>query len=103
MLVLSNIQLFANRYLLAVLEVYYEAKCSRNSSKKYGSKKDIEDMISIRLEDRIRRERNLLRDEPDDVEIEISVRSILFPVLNSLCIKRRTSKNEFINSLLKRL
>jgi hypothetical protein len=71
----------------------------------YGSRKKVEDILSIRLERYIRKNRKLISQvEPErTTTISIYVKDHIYPFFNELLIERNDSKTSFISKMLKRL
>lgn len=71
----------------------------------YSSRKKVEDILSIRLERYIRKNRKLISQvEPErTTTINIYVKDHIYPFFNELLIERSESKTSFITKMLKRL
>lgn len=71
---------------------------------KFGSRKRIEDVFSVRLEDKIKRELYLLRIRGKDIlhkqKLTIYIDDSLYPYLNEFCIHRSQSKQEVVIKMI---
>lgn len=72
---------------------------------KYGSRKRVEDILSVRLETNIRKNRRLVsKPEPERTTlISIFVKDHIYPYWNELLLQRSESKQTYITRMLKRL
>jgi hypothetical protein len=72
---------------------------------KFGSRKKVEDILSVRLGTNIRKNRRLVsRPEPErTISISIFIKDHIYPYWNELLLHRSESKQTYITRMLKRL
>lgn len=77
----------------------------REAFEQYGSRKKVEDILSIRLERQIRKNRKLIsKIEPErTTTISVYVKDYIYPFFNEMLIERSESKATYITKMLKRL
>lgn len=87
------------------LEIEVPESLYNQAYEQYGSRKKIEDMISIRIEANIRKNRRLIsKPEPErKTLINIFIKEHLYPYFNELLIQRSESKQSYITRMLKRI
>ncbi len=87
------------------LEIEVPESLYRQAFEQYGSRKKVEDILSIRLERNIRKNRKLIsKVEPErTTTISIYVKDHIYPFFNELLIERGDSKASYISKMLKRL
>jgi hypothetical protein len=87
------------------LEIEVPESLYLQAFEQYGSRKKIEDMISIRIESNIRKNRKLIsKPEPERrIIISVYIKEHLYPYFNELLIQRSESKQSYITRMLKRI
>lgn len=87
------------------IQIEVPEKLYLQAFKNYGSRKKVEDMISIRLEQNIRKNRRIVsKPDPERTTIlNVYVKDHLYPYFNELLISRSETKQNFLIKMLKRL
>lgn len=87
------------------IEINIPVSLFEEALQKYGSRKKIEDIISVRLERNVRRNRRLISkpEHERSTTISIYVKDHIYPYFNELLIDRNESKQIHITRMLKRL
>lgn len=87
------------------LEIEVPESLYLKAFEQYGSRKKVEDILSIRLEAAIRKDRKMVsRPEPErTTTLNIYVKDHIYPFFNELIIQRGVSKTSYISKMLKRL
>lgn len=74
---------------------------------KFGSRKRIEDVFSVRLEDKLKREIYLLRKRDPEFEhkqkLTICISESLYPMFVEFCIHRSQTKQDVILKMMKKV
>lgn len=87
------------------IEIEVPESLYKKVHEQYGSRKKVEDILSVRLEANIRKNRRLLtRPKPERTTIiSVYVKEHLYPYFNQLLIDRSQTRQNFVIKMLKRL